>query len=290
MAAAADPKASTSKCVENVLQATGQELTGDTPVAKKRKPVGLKPGTRWDGRVSNLSLKDYRELKWNLDASYAKVERRGPSYTCRAFCPRRNYSSPVFCRGDPVKCLDYVKPHGQSYSMGQQSIVAELTRSPGPAQYMNPSTMDPNRHPILKKSLGARFGSELLLSTDSPGPAPGDYDDVASFKRSGACTRMPNYTIQGREAWHDPPVAPGPGVGEYPGLETCQRHGKDTPIQWTCQGKTEPIEPPRGERKNTSPGPPHYNAPGAGFSCKNEHVNNPRPSKWKFGSETRGLV
>lgn len=276
---------------EGILGATGAEITGEGSSVPRRK-VGLKPGTRWDGRVSNLSLKDYRELKWNLDAAYAKVERRGPSYTCRAYCPMKSKSSPVFQRGDPVKAMDAARPRPASCVFGVTTIAQEITRSPGPAQYSVRSTMDPNPHPMLKKSCGAKFGTEVLNATDEPSPAPGDYEVIATFKKSGACPKPPNYTVQGREAWFDPTAAPGPGVGDYPGLEHCQRHGKNTPITWTLQGKTEPIEPARGERKNETPGPPHYNCPGAGLSCKNEVASSTkrRSAAWKQGSESRGLV
>lgn len=281
----------------DVLQSTGASLTQGDSTTAPAKPKKTKPVLNWDGRVGNISLKEYRERKWSIDACYSRVQRVGPAYSLRPNVTfGRAKSNPVFCRGDPHKCMDMTKPHGPSFSCGQATIADSLIRSPGPAAYMLKTTMDPNGHPTIRKNRGARFGTELLAATDEAGPGPGEYDDVKAFKRSAACKEMPAFTTQGREAWREKPVAPGPGVGDYPGLEHCTRVGKHTPITYTVQGKTEPIEPARGaERISQQPGPAHYAVPGAGVAgdkdaAKNQHCSKTRPPEWKQGRESRGLV
>merc|ERR1719238_2180060 len=115
---------------------------------------------------------------------------------------------------------------------------------------------------MIPKNTGARFGSEVLEPRDPTGPAPGDYDPSAAV-HSSTIKSTPNFTIQGREAWKAPTVAPGPGIGSYD-YSKATRIGKLTPIHWNMQGKTEPLERPLGQRQYEAPGPAHYNGPGTG--------------------------
>merc|ERR1711948_29858 len=170
--------------------------------------------------------------------------------------------------------------------MGSLDSNKELSQ--GPAQYRIPSTMDCTGHPTHSKDQGRKFGTERLLVNDEAQPAPGDYDTMC-YEKSGRYKKQPNYSIQGREAWRDPTAAPGPGVGEYK-YEKVTRVGKITTQKWTLQGKTEPIEPPRGSRRYIPPGPPDYNTIGAG--AKNPHVNSQttRPPNYGTSRDHRGLL
>jgi len=247
---------------------------------KKRNPNG-----KWDGRVSGMSLQEYRERKWSVDACYAKIERRGPKFSMRPMLPstftKKNNNFQV---GDVFRGFDATMKGSPSFSMGVQYFNPPVDTSQGPAEYAIKSTMDPSQHPTIGKNCGARFGSEVLEPRDPTGPAPGDYDPNAVI-HSSTLKKPPNFTIQGREAWAPRSTAPGPGVGEYP-YEHCTRVGKLTPIHYGIQGKTEPLERPLGERQYQRPGPSHYNCPGAGGKTDGYKAQAPN---WKFGSESRGL-
>lgn len=252
---------------------------------KKRNPAS----TKWDGRVSGMSLKEYREKKWSVDACFGKVMRGGPSYTMRKPLPatfgKRNNNFQV---GDVFRGYNATNYVGPSFSMGIQYFNPEKESSQGPAEYGIKSTMDPSRHPSIPKNTGARFGSEVLEPRDPSGPAPGDYDAGAIVHSSGL-KRPPNFTIQGREAWAPRTTAPGPGVGEFK-FENATRLGKMTPVTYSMQGKTEPLEKPLGSRQFVGPGPAHYNCPGApGENMLKASPSNHQVPLWKFGSEARGL-
>lgn len=245
-----------------------------------------KPGAKWDGRVSSLSLAEYREMKWSMDAAYNSVLRRGPSYTCRPQLQRRTQSATnVMLTPDVCKALDATRPSGPCWSMSVQLLNSMHDASPGPAQYMVPSTMNPNKHPTIPKNTGPKFGTEVLQANDEDAPAPGQYT-VDNYEASARIKRSPSYSCQGREAWREPTRAPGPGVGEYE-YPFVTRTGKITPSRYTMQGKTEPLEKPRGERRYILPGPGHYPVPGAG--AKNDNVARHRSPMWRFGRELRGL-
>merc|ERR1719220_1789765 len=138
------------------------------------------------------------------------------------------------------------------------------------------------------------FGKETLQTSEEVTPAPGDYDPDA-FKRAGNVKRFPSYSCSGREAWAEYSLeAPKPGPGEYE-FPQMTRIGKRTPVKWTAQGKTAPIEPARGIRKHITPGATHYNPPGAvvqdgaAFDSKG-YAHNHRAPKSPFSKEQRGLV
>lgn len=298
--AAAEQTLLSGAASEGALGDTGgetmQRAESDPLLAGLRpsKPKKRTPGTTWDGRVAGMSLKEYREKKWSLDANYAKVERRGPSFTCRAALharPPRTLST--FQVGEVHESFKNVHGKTPMWSMGCLPIFAPKDKSPGPSEYLLPNSMDSKPHPMLKKHCGPRFGTERLLHRDEPLPGPGEYD-VSCFKQGGTCKRVANYTIQGREAWQERSAAPDPGPGEY-AVEGIMRHGKETPIHWNMQGKTEPLAVPRGARRVIGPGAPHYNPPGAGMEAsiggkwKNEHTTRQRPPLWKLGTEVRGL-
>lgn len=251
----------------------------------------LKPGQRWDGRLQGLSVEDYRDLKWNLDAAFNKTRRGGPSFSMR---PNVSFgltkSSPVFTSGDPVKALDAVRPSPPTFSIGKSHGTQRVyERSPGPAHYTQKSYMDTKKHPTFRKSMGALWGTEVLGGGhDDDMPAPGKYDHM-QYLNSGACKRAGNYTIGGREAWRPRTEAPGPGVGEYE--VKAMRFGKDTPITWTAQGKTVPKEPARGSRGYVGPGPGTYDTPGAGDRAEPATGSNlPKNPEFGFGRAVRGLV
>lgn len=252
----------------------------------KRSPIKKRhPAAKWDGRVGGMSLQEYRERKWSVDAGFGKIFRGGPTYSMRKMTPssftKRNNNFQV---GDVFRGMNATSASSPSFSMGVQYFTPPISTSQGPAEYQIKSSMDPSKHPTISKNTGARFGSEVLEPRDPAGPAPGDYD-VNAIVHSSAIKKPPNFTIPGREAWAPRSEAPGPGVGEYK-YEKATRLGKLTPIHWTAQGKTEPLEKPLGSRQFIGPGPPHYNCPGAGAKT---HPSKLQAPVWKFGSEARGL-
>jgi hypothetical protein len=170
--------------------------------------------------------------------------------------------------------------------MGKQLIGNQIRDAPG-GQYNIPSIMEPNQHPVMHNTTGFKFGSETLKVFDEEAPAPGQYDQM-QFKNSGMYPRKPRYTMQGREAWNDPTTAAGPAPGEYK-YENANRTGKITPIKWNMQGKTEPLDKPRGERRLVKPGAGHYTVPGT-LGGRSMYVDKDKPSEWTFSRETRGLV
>lgn len=280
-----------SKSASGVLADALQQEDPELAKLTRKPPKKRVPGSRWDGRVSGMSVQEYRELKWGVDAGYKRVQSKGagPSYTMRASLPIFiGKKTTNFQVGDIQRCYSATFPNSPAWSMGLQSFKTPEDKSPGPTEYKLRSTMDPNKHPTCPKNTGPRFGTETLLSSDGSGlPGPGEYDTIKAMEKSSAIKTRPRVNIQGREAWRDPTAAPGPGIGEYD-YQQATRVGKITPIKWTAQGKTEPLAKPRGSRRYISPGPDHYNPPGAG--AKNELVNRLKAPEWKLGSESRGLV
>jgi len=281
------------KSMSNVLNATSAsspyEQEDDPLLAtlKRAPPKKRNPNAKWDGRVTGMSIQEYRERKWGVDACWNKVTRAGPSYTMRRPLPHfteLGKKNTGFAVGDVCKALDATKPRPPAFTMGIQFCVPPKEESQGPAEYKVPSTMDPQKHPTIPKNCGARFGSEVLEPRDPTGPAPGDYDPGA-IVHSSTLKRPPNFTIQGREAWMPRSVAPGPGIGEYK-YEKANRLGKLTPLSYTIPSKGEPVDPPLGSRQYETPGPAHYDCPGAGGDM---HAHKSRAAIWKFGSESRGL-
>lgn len=244
-----------------------------------------KPGAKWDGRVSSLTLEEYREMKWGLDAGFRGTLRGGPRYSMRPSLskPLRTNSDGVLDT-DPVKAFDACHKTGPKFSIGKHLIGNQI--ADGPGSYNIPSIMAPEQHPTLHKTTGFKFGSETLKVFDEDAPAPGQYDQM-QYKNSGMYPRKPTYTMQGREAWGERTAAPGPGVGEYQ-YEKAMRNGKITPIKWNMQGRTEPLKFPRGERRLIKPGAGHYAVPGT-LGGKSLYVDKDKPSEWSFSRETRGL-
>lgn len=255
---------------------------------KKKK----NPNAKWDGKFAGMSLKEYRERKWSVDACYAKVERRGPSFSMRPSLPasfeKRNKNFQV---GDIFRSLSATLPTAPSYGMGIQVINNEKEVSQGPGEYHIKNTMDPSKHPTMLKSVGARFSSDVLEPRDPPGPAPGQYEVDDAIVYSSTIKKTPNFSIQGREAWAPRTAAPNPDPGEYnfaKGLtQGTTKHGKLTPIHWNMQGKTFPLKRPLGQRAIIEPGPGHYGVPGAWPEKVNP--NRPNPITTKFSTENRGL-
>ncbi|CAE8634926.1 unnamed protein product [Polarella glacialis] len=90
------------------------------------------------------------------------------------------------------------------------------------------------------------------------------------------------------EAWNDAAKdGVGPAPGEY-NYEKTTRTGKITPFKWNMQGKTEPLEKPRGERRYARPGPGQYPTPA--YGSRNEFCSQEKPAQWKFTQDVRGLL
>eukprot|EP00440_Ansanella_granifera_P056290 gb/GFBE01061008.1/.p1 GENE.gb/GFBE01061008.1/~~gb/GFBE01061008.1/.p1 ORF type:complete len:290 (+),score=44.85 gb/GFBE01061008.1/:1-870(+) len=258
---------------------------GDLSSSTRRK---RKPGAKWDGRVSSLTLQEYREMKWGLDAGYRAALRGGPKYTMRPALSKPLRTNSDGCLDtDVCKAFDACHSTGPKFTMGLSLSFQNTNsdRAPGP-HYAVPSSMDPNGHPTIPKNTGAKFGSETLQVLDEDAPAPGQYDQM-TYKLSGRVKRMPSWTCAGREAWREPTTAPGPAPGEYK-YENAVRTGKLTPLRWNMQGKTEPIVPARGDRACIKPGPGHYKIPSIGE--KNAYPEKSKPPIWKFSSDARGLL
>mmetsp|Transcript_53476 Transcript_53476/g.106447 ORF Transcript_53476/g.106447 Transcript_53476/m.106447 type:complete len:394 (+) Transcript_53476:77-1258(+) len=227
---------------EGDIAATIGNITAPPSRARNRRRKQL--GATWDGRVAGMSLQEYRERKWSVDACYAKLERRGPSYSCRRPCLKKSQSSsgPILPI-DVFKSFDAAKGRSASYSMGRISIATEPDRTPGPQHYNPTGIIGTGSHPTIPKTRGFQFGRERLLVNDDPSPAPGDYS-LEGFEKLGRYKRMPKLPIQGREAWRESATQlPGPEQGEYK-FDNATRYGKDTPIRWKMQGRTEGSEPP----------------------------------------------
>eukprot|EP00931_Biecheleriopsis_adriatica_P005838 TRINITY_DN107322_c0_g1_i1.p1 TRINITY_DN107322_c0_g1~~TRINITY_DN107322_c0_g1_i1.p1 ORF type:complete len:304 (+),score=55.66 TRINITY_DN107322_c0_g1_i1:37-912(+) len=254
---------------------------GESSRRKKKKP-----GAKWDGRVSSLTLEEYRAMKWGLDAGFRASLRGGPKYSMRpALSKPLRKNSDGMLDVDVNKAFDACHNTGPKFSMGKIIIGGQIAPSPGP-QYKIGSTMDPDSHPTIPKHTGTKFGTETLQVLDEDAPAPGQYDQM-TYKLSGQIKRLPSYTMQGREAWNDPTEAPGPAPGEYK-YEKATRVGKLTPLTWSMQGKTEPISPARGERATVKPGPGHY--PIADMTAKNGYSHlKYKPPNWTFSQDSRGL-
>jgi hypothetical protein len=261
-----------------------KKTLGPKALAPKRRI----PGMPWNGRVEGMSVDEYRELKWSVDACFAKVERRGPKFSIRAPLPS------IFAKktGNQGLMLDVLRSYETTlrsvpkWTCSMHPLPIALHATPGP-EYHIKSTMDPSQHPTIPKTTGPRFGAEVLNPRDPTGPAPGDYDPNAII-HSSTIKSCPNLTIQGREAWREPTAPPGPGVGEYK-YEHAMRTGKLTPLQYKMQGRNEPVIKPSG----ISPGPPHYFRCSAGQEKSVKHLKfNPTLNQapiWKFGCEPRGL-
>eukprot|EP00933_Yihiella_yeosuensis_P023643 TRINITY_DN1839_c3_g1_i1.p1 TRINITY_DN1839_c3_g1~~TRINITY_DN1839_c3_g1_i1.p1 ORF type:complete len:282 (+),score=55.42 TRINITY_DN1839_c3_g1_i1:51-896(+) len=276
-------EAAAGDSLDATLAATHSGAFGDTTA---RRPKLKKPGAKWDGRYSSLSLEEYRAMKWGLDAGYRSSLRNGPKWSCRPSLrkPLRTQSDgnlPI----DPIKAASKLTA-GPSFTMGLVNIGGTIKDSPGP-QYKVSSIMDPEAHPTVPKNQGARFGTETVVVLDEDAPAPGQYS-VDNYTKSGRYKAAPIWNMQGREAFQDPAKAPTAGPGEYK-FEHSMRTGKITPFKWTMQGKTEPLKQPRGERRVEKPGPPHYNPPGVGGTDLYPDI--PKPPKWSFsGGSSRGLL
>eukprot|EP00928_Gymnodinium_smaydae_P070044 TRINITY_DN53986_c0_g1_i1.p1 TRINITY_DN53986_c0_g1~~TRINITY_DN53986_c0_g1_i1.p1 ORF type:complete len:304 (-),score=53.02 TRINITY_DN53986_c0_g1_i1:119-973(-) len=256
-----------------------------------RKPP---PGAKWDGRVSTLSLTEFRDRRWSLDAGFGKTMRGGASYTMRPMLPNpmfksRSNSNPTFQKGDVHKSFKAASATAPCWSMGKSSFAEPKSKSPGPAEYQIKSTMDPESHPTLDKHQGARFSSGTLKAADDfQPPGPGEYS-LEGFEASSVMHKKPTWSLGGREAWNERFKEPMPDPGEYD-PSAALRNGKKTPITWNMQGKTLPIEPARGmERQCPVPPPWHYDPPGAP-DCRNHHCEKPKPPKWPMMREPRGLL
>ncbi|CAE7749301.1 unnamed protein product [Symbiodinium pilosum] len=272
------------------LAGSGAEPEGGTksPSSFRESVRTTKRKGKWNGRVSDLTMKEYRDMKWGLDAGYRSALRVGPKWSIRG-----SLSKPLRANSDGMLPTDAAKAYDACYNTAPKFTIGKsligaadpLANNPGP-QYLVPSTMNPSGHPTIWKNSGAKFGTETLQVNDEDGPAPGQYDQNA-FKHSGQIRRAPVYTAQGREAWREPVAAPGPVPGEY-NVEKSLRNGKITPFRFTMQGKTEPLSPARGERATIKPGPGHYKLPSIGGKNAYPHID--KPPIWKFLQEPRGLL
>mmetsp|Transcript_10257 Transcript_10257/g.18737 ORF Transcript_10257/g.18737 Transcript_10257/m.18737 type:complete len:276 (+) Transcript_10257:110-937(+) len=252
-----------------------------------RKPK-KKSGGKWDGRVSSLSIEQYRDMKWGLDAGFRSALKNAPRYTMRPYLakPTRSNSDGMLDT-NVYKAFDAAHAVAPSFSMGQSSSLGGgPDHTPGP-QYNIPGCMEPNGHPTIHKHTGSKFGTEVPQVLDEEAPAPGQYN-VSDFTKLGRYKRSPVYTCQGREAWNDAAKdGVGPAPGEY-NYEKTTRTGKITPFKWNMQGKTEPLEKPRGERRYARPGPGQYPTPA--YGSRNEFCSQEKPAQWKFTQDVRGLL
>lgn len=257
-----------------------------------------KAGSKWDGKVSQLSLKEYREMKWGVDAGFNRTNRIGPHFSMRpqvnfgSLLQRSSYLPPdktVFVGCDVHKSLEKVRYIGPSFSMGSLPTVFEKDKSPGPAEYALATTLNTG---IDNKPWIERESSIVKKSVPAPPPAkspgPGEYE-LDRYENNSVYRKLPNWTCTGREAWAARKGAQGPSPGEYD-ISKVMKNGKICPPTYTCQGKTEPIQPPRGaERVCGTPAPWTYDPPGAP-NCLSPHCAKTRPPHWPMQKEPRGLL
>mmetsp|Transcript_37525 Transcript_37525/g.56648 ORF Transcript_37525/g.56648 Transcript_37525/m.56648 type:complete len:344 (-) Transcript_37525:247-1278(-) len=272
--------------VGEVVAINGEEVIPESTATRRKKKRA--PGARWNGRYCDLTLKEYREMRWGVDAAFNKVHRKGPSWTMRPSAASlkmdRAASDPLLSL-DVMRGFNAAKRVGPSFSMGPQPIVYPPERSQGPGGYNIKSTMDPRGNPLYPKHQGSMMGTSTLLGTDSDGPAPGDYS-VDAFEKNARIRRKPAWTCAGREAWLPRTTAPDPGPGEYK-FETHTRRGKITPFRWSCATRTEPKIIPG----STSAGHagPIYDVPGVP-GAPGQYASTFKPPEWKFSKEPRGLL
>lgn len=264
----------------------GTSNLGDTQLATTQgpsdwKPKMRKPGTRWDGRASSLTLKEYRELKWSKEASMKMALKSGPSWTMRGPMPSRQRSAPVQLETDVCRALDAVKPKAPTFSMGVSIIGGFQERSPGPL-YKIPNPMDPWQHPTLHKLTGPRFTGLNTALSEEVTPAPGQYS-TENYTASARYKTCPSFTLQGREAWYPSTKPGGPAVGEYETRGMKPNGGAMTSTRWTMMVPREDVIKP-------SPGPACYNVPGAGARNHFASARLRRPEEWPMSKEPRGLL
>eukprot|EP00929_Paragymnodinium_shiwhaense_P008817 TRINITY_DN112793_c0_g1_i1.p1 TRINITY_DN112793_c0_g1~~TRINITY_DN112793_c0_g1_i1.p1 ORF type:complete len:314 (+),score=77.63 TRINITY_DN112793_c0_g1_i1:103-1044(+) len=260
-----------------------------------------KAGARWDGRVQNLTLKEYKEMKWGSDVGFNRTSRIGPMYSLRpqvsfgSLLQRSSYLPPdktVFVGCDVHKSMQKVKYIGPSFSMGALPSGFDKDKSPGPAEYGLPSTLQ-NGIESSNKPPPQEFESKITKrkpAAKPPGksPGPGEYEHER-YEASSTFSKLPKWTCAGREAWAPRSTAPGPSPGEYD-ISKALKNGKNSVLTYSLQGKTEPIEPPRGaERVSGKPAPWTYDPPGAP-NCLSPHCSKTRPPQWPFQKESRGLL
>lgn len=258
-----------------------------------------KPGATWDGRVSNLSLKEYREKKWGVDAGFNRTNRIGQSYSMRpqvtfgSLLQRSSYLPPdktVFVGCDVHKSLEKVKYIGPSFSMGALPVGLGKDKSPGPAEYTLHTMLKTgiDNKPLVERTSNITKKKDIVAPPPAKSPGPGEYE-LDRYESSSVFKSLPKWTCSGREAWLPRTTAPGPSPGEYD-ISKALKNGKISPPTFTAQGKTEPIEPPRGaERVCGTPAPWTYDPPGAP-NCISPHCAKTRPPHWPMQKEPRGLL
>ncbi|CAE7745138.1 unnamed protein product [Symbiodinium sp. CCMP2456] len=137
---------------------------------KSRPPFELAPEGRgkWNGRVSDLTMKEYRDMKWGMDAGYRAALRVGPRWSMRGSLSKPlRANSDGMLPTDPARAYDACYNTAPKFTIGKSLIGAAdpLANNPGP-QYLVPSTMNPSGHPTIWKNSGATFGSETLQVND----------------------------------------------------------------------------------------------------------------------------
>eukprot|EP00439_Symbiodinium_sp_Y106_P040411 s901_g4.t4 len=123
---------------------------------------------KWNGRVSDLTMKEYRDMKWGMDAGYRAALRVGPRWSMRGSLSKPlRANSDGMLPTDPAKAYDACYNTAPKFTIGKSLIGAAdpLANNPGP-QYLVPSTMNPSGHPTIWKNSGAKFGSETLQVND----------------------------------------------------------------------------------------------------------------------------
>eukprot|EP00928_Gymnodinium_smaydae_P038686 TRINITY_DN26631_c0_g1_i1.p1 TRINITY_DN26631_c0_g1~~TRINITY_DN26631_c0_g1_i1.p1 ORF type:complete len:382 (-),score=75.71 TRINITY_DN26631_c0_g1_i1:141-1211(-) len=218
-------------------------------LAPRRAPKLRGPGLRWDGRVSNLTLKEFREKRWGLDAGIRATLRGKPSWSMRGqlpnpLSPSFSNRQPTFQRGDVHAAVRATRYIGPSWSMGcLPALPTARAAKPGPGDYTVNSAMDPAGHPTIPKNTGQRF-----LSTGRGGgasaprlgvPGPGEYEELQAASRSSVIPTRPVWSLAGREAWEPSTAASGPEPGEYD-VSKVVKNGKITPNRWTMAGRLDP--------------------------------------------------
>lgn len=186
-----------------------EEESPVSPTAPGENEITAPPARR--RRKKTVSLAEYREKHWGIDAQWRQMQKSSPSFSMR---PKTTFGTMLAnkqqtsgYKGDLGREFAFTKRKSPTFSMGARPLghCFEMT-SPGPCEYQTLGrnglgVLDPqNPHPGFPKIPGGRFGA-------SPGagsvnvipekcPGPGDFE-IKNYVSSLDGKKPPHYTIRG---------------------------------------------------------------------------------------------
>ncbi|CAJ1405202.1 unnamed protein product [Effrenium voratum] len=146
----------------SLVEETWKDLAGSPRKSKSPSSFreSLRKGQRkgkWNGRVTDLTMKEYRDMKWGMDAGYRAALRVGPKWSFRG-----SLSKPLRMNSDGMLDTNVAKAYDACYNSAPKvtfgktliGVKDPLADNPGP-QYLVPSTMQTSGHPTIWKHAGA---------------------------------------------------------------------------------------------------------------------------------------